>query len=664
MNLKQTLTHFFVIMLVLSGLNGCSNETDTIIDENKTKLVTSPEVLALQTKADKDDPDAQCWLALSYQQGLHGCKIDEPQSQELFQKVAKHANDNLAAVQYSRGIVANDFDEKERWFRKAANQGFAPAQYTLAGAYLEGIADVSKNEEEGVNWIRLAAEQEYAPAQLLLSICYSEGMGGIRRSNEDAVKWLRKSADQEFALARFILGDCYENGRLVEQDSKEAARWYDLAAKQGHAPAQEASMRLGVGQANPQSQPASQSQIDKNTPLNILQTKADQDDPDALFQLALCYTFGLQDCDMDFDKAMKLYHQAAKYADKGIASAQTSRGMCYWFGYEVEKDIEEAFIWFNKASDQQFAEAWYCKAHLSDWSGHPTESGEQFQVACLQKAVELEYAEAQFKLGLMYGMGVGVPKDMEEGLRLIHLAAKQGHPKAMETIKDIFGDVDFTEEPESAKEQISAEQQKLIRAVIMWAAHIREMPDSTGILDAVIQNDLPRIKKMIQNDPSLLKKSFGNEGLSLLHMVSVFPATIETLKYLIEQNADVRAKTKENCTPVVYACATGNHEAILYLLANGSLEPHEDCMDLPEKEKLALAFQSIPLLDDSLISREDMGDGYVRETYRRPDWGAVESLTGEVYRERADGIRRMTREIIMAKSGKDLKKYVLQKQKN
>ncbi|MCD7799199.1 MAG: SEL1-like repeat protein [Akkermansiaceae bacterium] len=43
-----------------------------------------------------------------------------------------------------------------------------------------------------------------------------------------------------------ILGECYYFGDGVEQNKKEAARWYQKAAEQSHAKAREALRELGV----------------------------------------------------------------------------------------------------------------------------------------------------------------------------------------------------------------------------------------------------------------------------------------------------------------------------------------------------------------------------------------------------------------------------------
>ena len=98
----------------------------------------------------------------------------------------------------------------------------------------------------------------------------------------------------------------------------------------------------------------------KNEPtafLDYLQIEAEKDNPDALCRLAMCYGSGSNGCDIDDAKSCELFQKAAKYADKGIASAQYSRGMCYILGYGGPQDGEKAFQWFRKSADQGFAEA-------------------------------------------------------------------------------------------------------------------------------------------------------------------------------------------------------------------------------------------------------------------------------------------------------------------
>ena len=49
---------------------------------------------------------------------------------------------------------------------------------------------------------------------------------------------IRRDAENGDAAAQYTLGGLYDMGLSVEQDYKEAAKWYRKAAKQGYADAQ------------------------------------------------------------------------------------------------------------------------------------------------------------------------------------------------------------------------------------------------------------------------------------------------------------------------------------------------------------------------------------------------------------------------------------------
>jgi uncharacterized protein len=68
---------------------------------------------------------------------------------------------------YDRG-VRQDLAEGVRWWRKAAEQGHAEAQYKLAECYHYGKV-VSQDPAEAVKWYRKAAEQGHEEAKKSLS---------------------------------------------------------------------------------------------------------------------------------------------------------------------------------------------------------------------------------------------------------------------------------------------------------------------------------------------------------------------------------------------------------------------------------------------------------------------------------------------------------------
>ena len=66
----------------------------------------------------------------------------------------------LGIQKYNEGY----YEEAFNYFNYAAEQGYAPAQNSLAFMYTNGEG-VEQNYEEAIKWYTLAAEQGYASAQ-------------------------------------------------------------------------------------------------------------------------------------------------------------------------------------------------------------------------------------------------------------------------------------------------------------------------------------------------------------------------------------------------------------------------------------------------------------------------------------------------------------------
>jgi hypothetical protein len=81
-----------------------------------------------------------------------------------------------------------------------------------------------------------AAEQGFATAQFCLAVCYFNGQGTIQ-DEEAAHPWLQKAAAQGDANAEFTLGLAYRLGRGVKADPQLAAQWLRRAAGHGHGEA-------------------------------------------------------------------------------------------------------------------------------------------------------------------------------------------------------------------------------------------------------------------------------------------------------------------------------------------------------------------------------------------------------------------------------------------
>ena len=76
---------------------------------------------------------------------------------------------------YHNERVPQDYKEAFKWWRLAAEQGIAAAQYTLGVMYKAGEG-VPQDNQRAIKWLRLAAQQGDVRAQdLLNSLCRTTG---------------------------------------------------------------------------------------------------------------------------------------------------------------------------------------------------------------------------------------------------------------------------------------------------------------------------------------------------------------------------------------------------------------------------------------------------------------------------------------------------------
>jgi TPR repeat protein len=122
-----------------------------------------------------------------------------------------------------------DYSKAAAWYRMAAEQGDAEAQFRLGRMSYLGQG-VPRDYNEAVRWYRMAAEQGDPQAQYNLGALYESGPETVPRDLAEAAKWYRKAAGQGFGKAQHCLGFLYEHGEGVPQDDVLAYMWYHLAA--------------------------------------------------------------------------------------------------------------------------------------------------------------------------------------------------------------------------------------------------------------------------------------------------------------------------------------------------------------------------------------------------------------------------------------------------
>ena len=105
--------------------------------------------------------------------------------------------------------------------RAKAEQGNAQAQNELGEAFRLGKLGLTTNVVEAVKWYRKAAEQNYAEAQYSLGFCYATGEG-VAKDEVEAYKWMRLAAAQDSKGAKTVITKL--EGKLSQEQIAEGKR--------------------------------------------------------------------------------------------------------------------------------------------------------------------------------------------------------------------------------------------------------------------------------------------------------------------------------------------------------------------------------------------------------------------------------------------------------
>lgn len=164
------------------------------------------------------------------------------------------ADQGDAGAQYNLGAdyhLKEDYAHAMQWYRKAADQGVALAQF-LVGSFYRSGQGVPRDDSQALAWFRKAADQGLGFAQFQIGLMYLAGEG-VPLNYGTAMTWFRKAADDSTgglhpihdldkinrskAAADYAIGRMYATGTGVPKDTAQAIAWFQKAAALGHAEA-------------------------------------------------------------------------------------------------------------------------------------------------------------------------------------------------------------------------------------------------------------------------------------------------------------------------------------------------------------------------------------------------------------------------------------------
>lgn len=162
----------------------------------------------------------------------------------------------IAILGMSSHVLAYDFmkiedaietlaPETVSGWEKKARSGDSLAQNVMGIAYKCGIG-VKLDHALSIKWFRLAAKQGEADAQFNLGRLYASEVDGAYKkaraapaNDVEALKWYLSSAEQGHTQAQVKLGNLYARGsNKVPRDPIQGYKWLSLAASSGEQTAE------------------------------------------------------------------------------------------------------------------------------------------------------------------------------------------------------------------------------------------------------------------------------------------------------------------------------------------------------------------------------------------------------------------------------------------
>ncbi|MBY5841095.1 sel1 repeat family protein [Rhizobium leguminosarum] len=133
-----------------------------------------------------------------------------------------------------------------KWMRKAADKGYAPAQF-----WLGVLLSWQKEDMLAFQYYLQAADKNWKPAIVALGKAYAYGKG-IERDGRKGIELVGSVANEGNTEAQFTLGNMFLNGVGLGPNKKMARYWYKRAAEGGHIEAENVYKKLAEEDISPE----------------------------------------------------------------------------------------------------------------------------------------------------------------------------------------------------------------------------------------------------------------------------------------------------------------------------------------------------------------------------------------------------------------------------
>lgn len=430
------------------------------IDPSKLKPDFDKARIWAKNAADQDLAEAQALYAYLLSTGVKDKEVIE-EALSWYDKAI--ANDSAQGY-LGKGLLLlrlgenqEDYAEAAKFLEVAAERKMGTAMQKLGVMYQTGQG-VPLDFKRAAELYKEAAELGIRESQALYGVALRNGQG-VEQNFIQAETWLRKAALAGDIEAAVVLADMNGQGNdEMPPNYTEAARWYVLAAENGHVCATRALGLLYLrGLGIPKS-------IEKA--VDLLSFAAKKGDPVAVVSLG-DIAIQLPESNLNLDNVIKEYlvpcaeqgipavmynlavallksntlnpdpqkeMQAREWLKKSCPDIMPAR---YWYGRMLiqgaggERDPEGGYEWIASAAHEGIVDAqilWaniLLEGHSNNGKALAEEAVKFYQMAADQGSVP-----AMFSLGAVYGGGNNLEPDLIKAQKWFTKAAEQGHPKA------------------------------------------------------------------------------------------------------------------------------------------------------------------------------------------------------------------------------------------
>ena len=229
-----------------------------------------------------------------------------------------------------------------RWFFRSAGNGNPKAQAMLAHLYFSGDAGVSRDLALSAKWDRRAADQGYAEAEYDLGALYEDGFG-VAQDYVEAMKW------SILAISHYAPSET-ESGRLATVNRDRQAEHLspaEIAEAEGRAQAWKPIPFRRTSENDLREAGFALERKDYKTAVRLYRSRADEGVAEAQTMLGEMYSIGYGVA-RDHKEAGRLFRAAAAQGDM---SGQESLAFAYEKGKGVPQNYVRAYMWYLVASD-------------------------------------------------------------------------------------------------------------------------------------------------------------------------------------------------------------------------------------------------------------------------------------------------------------------------